>query len=81
MVATKLIILSQNLCCKLRKQHTAIDTSFKLHGEFYTEKYSKIILWNAWNVLTSMRRRKKINMILPVHVRVGMLKSLPVPNA
>ena len=38
--------------------YRVIDTSFRLHGKLYTEKYSKIFLWNAWNVLTRMRRRK-----------------------
>ena len=36
-VTTNLTILSQNLCCKQRKQDRVIDASFRLHGEFYAE--------------------------------------------
>ena len=41
------------------KQHRVIYTSFRLHGEFQAEEYSKVFLWNPWNVLTKMRRKKK----------------------
>ena len=40
---------------------TVIDASFRLHGEFYAEKYSKIFLWNPWNVSTRISRRMKEN--------------------
>ena len=36
------IILSQNLCCKQRKQDRIIDASFRFHDEFYaknTQRY------------------------------------------
>ena len=36
-VTTKLTILCQSFCCKYRKEHRVIDTSFRLHGEFYTK--------------------------------------------
>ena len=36
-----------------------IDASFRLHSEFYAEKYSKVFLWNLWNVLMRMCRTKK----------------------
>ena len=38
---------------------------------------SKVFLWNVWNVLMRMHRKKK-NMTFSVHPRpwVGMLKSL-----
>ena len=32
------------ICCKQRKQDIIIDASFRLHGEFYAEKYSKVFL-------------------------------------
>ena len=28
-------------------------------NSIYAQKYSDVFLWNAWNVLTRMRRRKK----------------------
>ena len=40
---------------------TVIDASFRLHGEFYAEKYSKIFLLNPWNVSTRISRRRKEN--------------------
>ena len=43
--------------------YRVIDTSFRLHDEFYAEKYSKVFLWNAWNVLTRMRRRKRTDLV------------------
>ena len=56
-----------------------IDTSFRLHGEFCAEKYSKMFLWNAWNVLMRMHRRKKDkNMTLSIHALAGTIKSLAV---
>ena len=33
--------------------------SFRLHDQFSSEKFSKVFLWNAWNVLTGMHRRKR----------------------
>ena len=39
-------------------QHGVIDTSFRLHGEFYAKKCSKVFLWNIWNLLTRIHRRK-----------------------
>ena len=36
-----------------------VEKHHRFHGEFYAEKYSKVFLWNVWNVLTRMRRRKK----------------------
>ena len=36
------------------KQYRVINTSFRLYGGFYAEKYSKVFLWNEWNVLTRM---------------------------
>ena len=36
------------------------DVSFRHDGKVWAEKYSKVFLWNAWNVLTRMRRRKKL---------------------
>ena len=39
--------------------HRVIDTGFRLHGEFYDEKYSNIFSWNAWNVLIRVHRRRK----------------------
>ena len=59
LLATNLTILSQNLCCKQRKEDRVINVSFRLHGEFYAKKYLKVFLWNPWNVLTRMHRRKK----------------------
>ena len=47
LAAKKFNILSQNLCCKYRKQHRIVDASFRFLGEFYIEKYSKVFLWNA----------------------------------
>ena len=44
---------------QVEKQDRIIDASFRLHGEFYSEKYSKGFLWNPWNILTRMRRRNK----------------------
>ena len=35
-------------------RYRVIDARFKLHGES-----SKVFLWNPWNVLTRMHRRKK----------------------
>ena len=55
-------------------RYRVIDATFKLHAES-----SKVFLWNAWNVLTRMHRRKK-KTTLPVHPRVEMIKSLLVPN-
>ena len=37
LAATKPTILSQNLCCKQRKQNRVIDTSFRLHGKLQAE--------------------------------------------
>ena len=55
---TILTVLSQNLCCKQRKQDGVIDASFRLYGEFQAEKYSMVFLWNSWNDLTRMQRKK-----------------------
>ena len=54
--------LNQNLRSKQRKQdilYVVIDTSFRLHGEFYAEKELKVFLWNPQNVFTRMHRRKE----------------------
>ena len=52
---------------------------FTLHGEFYAEKYSKVLLWNAWNVLMRMHRKKrKYDTFLTL--KEGTIKSLPEPN-
>ena len=59
LAATKFNILSQNLCYKYTKQHRIVDTGFRFHGEFYIEKYSKVFLWNAWNVLMRMWKEEK----------------------
>ena len=75
--ATKLTVLRQNLCCKI-KQHRTIDSSFRLHDQFYTEKYSKVFLWNAWNVLTKMQRKK--GQILYITGRDDQIAIWPVPN-
>ena len=42
-----------------RKQHILVYTSFILHGKFCTEKYSKVVLWIAWNVIMKMYRRRE----------------------
>ena len=59
---------------QVEKQDRVIDASFRLCGELYTEIYSKVFLWNPWNVLMRMHRRKKEKMMLPVHPRVGIIK-------
>ena len=41
--ANKFTVLTPNLRCKNRKQYRVIDTSFRLHGEFYAEKVLKDI--------------------------------------
>ena len=37
----------------------------------YDEKYSKVFLWNAWNILTRMQRRKNDRLYTS---RVGTIK-------
>ena len=54
LAASKLAVLSRNLCCKWRKEHTVMYTSFRLHSEFYAEKYSEAFLRNRQNVSTRM---------------------------
>ena len=50
-----------------------------LYSEFYAEKYSKVFLWNAWNVLMRMHRKKeKYDTFFKLWV--GKIKSLPLPN-
>ena len=56
----------EKTCCLESKIELAIDAGFTLHGEFYAEKYSKVLLWNAWKVLKRMHRKKK-NMTLSLH--------------
>ena len=34
--------------------------SFRLHGEYYTERYSKAFLWNEWIILMTIQIRKGI---------------------
>ena len=74
------VVLSQSLCCKYRASNKKLLMlcSFRLHSEFYAEKYSKVLLWNAWNVLTRMQRGRK-EQILYVG-DIGPIKLLPVPN-
>ena len=50
---------SQNLCCKYINQDRVIDAVFRICGKFYAERYSKVFVWNPWNVLMRMHRRKK----------------------
>ena len=76
MANTNLTVLSQNLCCKKGQQDRIVDASFSLSGEFYAEKYLKVCLWNPWNVLTRMCRRKKEKTMLPIHPQVGTIKLL-----
>ena len=45
------------------KQDRVINTSFRFYGKFYAEKYSKVFLWNVWNVLTRILRRKHIQIL------------------
>ena len=37
-----------------RENNRVIDTSFRLHGEFYAENTQRYFLWNKWNVLMKM---------------------------
>ena len=65
-----------------RESKIVIDAtgSFRLDGKFYAVKHSKVFLQNLWNVLTRMCRRKKKKTTISVHLRVGTIKLLPVPN-
>ena len=63
----------------LQVEKATIDTSFRLHGEFYAKICSKGFLWNAWNVLKRMRTKRKKDRSCTS--QVGMFKSLPVPNS
>ena len=78
LATTKPTILSQNLCCRYSKQHKVMDASIRLCDEFQSEKYSMAFLWNPWNILTRIRRRKK--KITVRTLQVGTIKSLLVPN-
>ena len=75
MAITQLTILSQNLCCKQKKQHRVIDASFRLHGKLQAEKYSTVFPWNPWNVLMRMYRKKKRGEILYIADRADQFTT------
>ena len=50
-----------------------MDANFRLNGKLYAEKYSKVFLWNPWNTLMRMQRKKDRSCTL----QVGPIKSLP----
>ena len=70
----KITVLSQNLCCMQRKQDRVIDTSFKFHGKYYAEKYTKRYFCGIQECLNEDAQKKK-NMMLSVHPQVGMYES------
>ena len=71
--------LPQNLLFLAKTFAASRASDFMVNKLFYTEKYSKVFLWNAWNVLTMMQRRRKRKSMDPVRRGIGTIKSLPVP--
>ena len=59
MTGTKTTVLNQNLCCRKSKQDRVIDATFGCYGDLYAEKYSMEFLWNSWNVLTRIHKKKR----------------------
>ena len=58
MAATKLIVLSKTYVTSRESNIELLILVSEFHDETYAEKYSKVFLWNAWNVLTRIRRKK-----------------------
>ena len=73
--------IPQNLPIKAKRilnsrEARSLVSDFMLNS--ILKQYSKLFLWNPWNVLRRMHKRKKEKRTFSVHSLVGTIKSLPV---